>query len=114
MTVREKVVAALKPCGIPVYFGGWKAGKNQELPPSKYAVFTTMKKHGAFSDNRHQEETWFIYLNLYAKGNFEKDLAEIEDCLLKNDFALESEVDAYLQEGDIHHVASTWVYRVSL
>ncbi|NLB90538.1 MAG: hypothetical protein GX786_04895, partial [Clostridiales bacterium] len=44
----------------------------------------------------------------------ENVIKQIEESLLDEGFALKSEVDAYLQEGNTNHIASTWVYRVSL
>lgn len=73
MTIRARVMDALKNVGIPVYFGGWHPATAGEQPPNTYMTFTTMSNADTHTDDVRTGWRHYVYLTLWAKGAYSKD-----------------------------------------
>lgn len=73
MTIKARVMTALKSIAYPVYFGGWHPAVAGEQPPSIYITFTTMSVPDTHVDDIRTGWRHYVYLTLWAKGAYSKD-----------------------------------------
>lgn len=109
MTIKARVMTALKNVAYPVYFGGWHPATAGEQPPNIYITFTSMSRPDTHTDDVRTSWRHYVYLTLWSKGAYTKDTiitametAGFENAELRED--MESDTNTNM-------CAMTWEYR---
>lgn len=113
MTIRARVMQALKNIGIPVYWVKWVG---DSTPPPAYLIFQAVSRPVSYADNRYTARLYHIYMDLFSEGNPHQYTAAVTAAMTAAGF---SEVELRdvgqdtLTRTEIQdfHIAWTWAYR---
>ncbi len=109
MTIKARVMTALKNVAYPVYFGGWHPATAGEQPPNTYITFTTMSTPDTHVDDVRTGWRHYVYLTLWAKGAYTKDtiITAMETAGFEN-----AELREQIEDDTRMNMCSmTWEYR---
>lgn len=113
MTIRARVMQALKNIGIPVYWVKWVG---DTPPPRPYIIFQGVSRPAHYADNRYTARIHYIYMDLYSDQNPHQHTEAIRSAMESAGFSEVEQRDVAQDtlartEMTDFHIAWTWVYR---
>lgn len=112
--IGPRVVAACREAQVPCWRAAWQGGQGSTEPPPVYAVFTVSEAPGDAADDGVTHWTYWVYLNIYGKGNVRAAGDRVVERMKAAGFLLIDRRDEYDRQAASNMDVMSWQAEVDI